>query len=107
MRSGIRLAPYYVAVVIGYLVATVGLFVLGYQVMQWLRHGTWEPISVVTVLAWCGSDWARFPTEWIGIHKMLAALPLSLFFFVTGLIVYGIGLTTVENTADKNEHRSA
>ncbi len=38
---------------------------------------------------------------------MLAALPLSLFFFVTGLIVYGIGLTTVENTADKNEHRSA
>jgi len=65
------------------------------------------PLSVVTALAWCGSDWARYPTEWIGINKMLAMLPLSLFLFVTGMIIYGIGLTTVQGAADKNEGRPA
>lgn len=74
--------------------------------MQWLRHGAWEAISVVTALAWCGSDWARFPTEWVGVHKMLVVLPLSLFLFVTGMITYSIGSVTVKATTNKDKHRS-
>ena len=60
------------AVVFGYLVGTSGVFVFGFQVLQWLRHGEWRPINLVTALAWCGIDWASDPKDWTLLSIELA-----------------------------------
>jgi hypothetical protein len=63
----------------------LGLGLLGalsiwfYQIFTFLRSGDWAPISVVTALGWLKIEWALFPTQWLGAHKILDFLPLSLF----------------------------
>src|SRR3970040_483024 len=68
--------------------ATASLLVLGviaFQLYAWLRTGAWEPISVVTLLAFVGLEWAISPNDWLGVHRILNFIPLSLTFFVLAL----------------------
>ncbi len=60
------------------LVLTGALAVLVYQLYGWLRLGVWQPISVVTGLLWLKVSWAQSPSDWIGLHELLAWCPLSL-----------------------------
>lgn len=65
------------------LVAAVG--VVAWQLYTFLRFGSWPPFSVITVLQWCDVGWASFPRDWLGIHRVLLAFPLSLAFVVLGV----------------------
>jgi hypothetical protein len=71
-----------------------GLCILGYQVMFWLRHGTWEPITILATLHEFEflSDtlllWIARPTDWVGLSEVVGyALSCSLWWVVMLLAV--------------------
>jgi hypothetical protein len=45
-----------------------------------LRFGTWPGLNVVDALQWAFTEkalpWAYSPMDWIGLHSLLAAIPL-------------------------------
>ena len=47
------------------------------QCYRWLRDGEWPPVSVITALQLAGVNWSFWPTDWLGLHKMLNRMPLS------------------------------
>jgi hypothetical protein len=52
-----------------------GCLVLLYQVVFWLKHGTWEPITVFDavfeVLPAPFKSWLLHPTNWLGLWKLV------------------------------------
>ena len=66
------------AMQIGILALIGALALLGWQVVHYARAGQWNAISVIDVLCLTGNSWARAPSDWIGIHHLLTALPASL-----------------------------
>jgi hypothetical protein len=42
----------------------------------------WQPVSVITALCFADSSWALWPMDWLGLYKLLDAVPLS--FALTG-----------------------
>lgn len=71
---------------LAFLLAGIGL--LGWQIFTWLYSGTWVSVSLLDVLAWGDpeNEWVRNPTDWIGLWKLLAAVPLSLIAIGLGCI---------------------
>ena len=69
----------------------VGLPVVGYQVVVYLRSGQWMKLSAIDGFKYFISrdtwSWLWSPQDWIGIHELLESTPLSLFLV---LIVSGI-----------------
>lgn len=67
--------------------ALAGISVIGVQVVNFLYHGSWEPVSLITGLQWLGanSEWLQSPNSWVGLHSVLEFIPLSLTFLITGL----------------------
>lgn len=63
------------------------LFILAFQVLMWLKHSIWKPISVVTGLRWFELDWAFSPHSWFGLHDLLAFIPLSIALPVLSFLV--------------------
>ena len=55
------------------------LGILGYQTYIFLKDGSWPPLSVIWLLNFMEVSWARSPTDWHGLHRILDAFPLSLF----------------------------
>jgi len=72
---------------------TGALFIFGYQLFQWLRHGDWKSISVITGLRWLESSWAVYPREWLGVHKLLDFIPLSIALILLGLVPFLIAIS--------------
>jgi hypothetical protein len=62
------------------------LSVLGYQAYTFLRFGEWPAMSVIAALHWADLRWAQSPQDWLGVHKILAKIPLSIAIFFCGLI---------------------
>jgi hypothetical protein len=56
--------------------------ILGYQSYVWLRTGQWVPISIVSLLGYLGFEWAVAPDDWLGVHRVLGSIPLSLAVFL-------------------------
>lgn len=54
------------------------LAILGFQAYIFLQDGIWPEMSVMTALRLFDVPWAIFPQEWLGIHKILTHVPLSL-----------------------------
>lgn len=67
-------------------VALGGVGVFGFQIYSWLQYGFWESISLVDglLLVW-DSTWLWWPTSWVGVHKVLNAIPLSVALAGTGV----------------------
>ncbi len=63
-----------------------GIAILAWQIYQYLKTGAWPAISLITAMQYCGSKWAAYPTDWIGLHKAFEMIPLSITLFVTGFI---------------------
>lgn len=59
--------------------------IMGWQIYAYLKFGEWPSLSVITILSWCNIEWARSPSDWVGVHKTLNAFPLSLASFVIGI----------------------
>ena len=64
-----------------------GLGVLGWQAYEYLRFGIWMPVSIITALEWMEIQWAYFPTDWAGLHKLLKIIPLSAALIASAWIV--------------------
>jgi hypothetical protein len=75
------------------IVGGFGLFC--YQIYLWLRWGDWASYSLLSPLSYFEylQPWVYYPSEWVGINKILEKTPLSLF-----LIILGIILLTMEPT---------
>lgn len=74
---------------IGLFLGTVGL--LMYQAYTFLKFGNWPPVSLLAGLAEVfGGDlaaWASNPTKWIGVHKILNWIPMTLVLGVAGVVM--------------------
>jgi len=70
-----------------------GLGLFGWQVLHFLMKGTWEAVSVIDALRWAtdGNAWTVYPQSWIGIWRILDALPAS----ATGVVLGIIGVVVV------------
>jgi hypothetical protein len=64
------------------------LGVLGYQIFLYLRIGKWYSFSLITGLRWLNVQWAFYPSEWIGVYKILDDFPLSLGIFTCSLVPF-------------------
>ena len=60
---------------------------LGYQAFLFARHGLWIEVSAADVMTWLGSEWARHPTSWYGIHRVLSYINAGLFVFVPSTLL--------------------
>ena len=77
-------------------VGLAGILVLGLQVYAWLATGTWQPASLLLPLAMLAKwlpdpamvQWIERPDTWIGLHKVLDFIPLSLFLMLVGLLFF-------------------
>jgi hypothetical protein len=54
--------------------------ILAWQVLQYLRYGSWPSLSVIDALQWFNVHWANAPTGWWGLYRVLDWIPMSLFF---------------------------
>ena len=68
----------------------LGLFaaigILGWQILDWLKTGDWQALTLMSALASIGVDWASTPQSWIGIHNLLKEIPLTVAAFWAWMI---------------------
>ena len=69
----------------------LGLLVLGWQIYQFLKFGSWTNVQIVDTLVWMGikpiSNWAAEPGDWRGIHAVLGWIPTSFALIVVGFFL--------------------
>jgi len=53
------------------------IFILGFQIINYLKKGFWEPLSLIDILQYFHINWALWPTNWIGLWKILNVLNAS------------------------------
>ena len=70
---------------IGIFFFTLPLPILGWQAYNYLRHGVWQPISLIDALRYANMKWAIAPTDWIGLYRFLDWIPLAMLLTATGL----------------------
>jgi uncharacterized protein (DUF2235 family) len=67
-----------------------GTWILGYQAFAWLEHGIWPAMPIDLVLGCI----KRIGADWTGLQAIYAwvlALPLALFFYVAGILIFWLG----------------
>jgi len=74
-----------VHLVLGCFLVPIGI--VGWQIYEYLRHDIWSSMSIVSALQWGGVKWASAPTDWVGLHRILEWMPLSLTFVVVGILI--------------------
>lgn len=67
--------------------ATVGAFVLMMQILMYLHDGVWVPVSLLDGVRYIAPEWSANPSEWIGAHRVLAAIPAG-----ASALLIGIGI---------------
>lgn len=76
----------------GILVMAIGLSLFIWQVYNFLRFNIWTPISVLSFLGWMGipeiAEWVRYPTDWIGLYKILNQIPLNITLLIAGFFIW-------------------
>ncbi len=77
--------------VLGFILVPIGI--VGWQIYEYLRHDIWNSLSVVSALQWGGVKWANAPTDWVGLHRILDWMPLSLALVAIGILIL-VGLNT-------------
>ncbi len=65
------------------------LAILGYQIFQWLKTGSWHPLPLSFVLDWLGTDLTPIyaPRDWHGVAKIaqyIVEMPLAFVVFLLG-----------------------
>lgn len=123
----VNIGPAVVALV-GLAALFYSLFLLGWQLLFWLRDGVWVSLSILDLLVppftrdgpqsvtpdlshiFPGlSSWMSYPQDWIGVHKVLRVIfDLLPFHLITGcvgscVLVWGAQLSA-GNAAAPREH---
>ena len=64
-----------------------GIAIIGYQALSYLRDGFWRSFSVIDGLEYFFDiSWAKYPTDWIGLHTLLSPTPLSATLVLIGVL---------------------
>ena len=75
-------------IIIGIIFILAGMVLFGYQIFLYLWDGNWHSISLMTLLLILEpSPWIRNPETWLGLHKILSIMPLSLTLIVFGFLI--------------------
>ena len=66
-----------------------GIGIWGYQIYYWLRYADWNSFSLLWPLSYSSDfqDWVYYPYEWIGVHKVLDFIPISIVLILIGLLI--------------------
>ncbi len=91
-----------VGALIGYGCLAAFLYVIGAQIYKWFRDGEWTRIGMgdgmrISLVHCCAKDgdtgtlasflqWWESPTTWLGLHKVLEVVPVSLALFALSII---------------------
>jgi hypothetical protein len=102
--------------VLGYGFLAAFLALVGFQVYRWFNDGEWTHIGVNdgmrAALAhlsgsqglsgrWAAlSHWLDAPVNWLGLHKVLEALPASLALFAISILGNGIFICTSDRARE-------
>ena len=62
-----------------------GLCVFAWQIYEFLRFDIWHSVSLIDVLRIAEMSWATSPNDWLGLHRILEWIPLSLLLPITGV----------------------
>ncbi|MBM3091616.1 hypothetical protein GFB56_12405 [Ensifer sp. T173] len=74
----------------GIVLILAGFGIIGYQTLDFLHDGAWQPISIIDVAKlFFDEPWLRRPTSWYGLHWLLDWIPAAAacFFFGTTTIL--------------------
>jgi hypothetical protein len=100
-RADARVAWFQLWLVLIFIVAPLlgGPGIFAWQILHFLQAGTWEPVSVVDVLRSATSwDWTYSPKDWIGVWRILDALPASFSGGALGFVDIWIGISLFAST---------
>ena len=90
-----------VGALIGYGCLAAFLYVICAQIYKWFRDGEWTRIGIgdgirICLVHCCAQDgdtrlggflqWWESPTTWLGLHKVLEVVPVSLALFALSII---------------------
>ena len=91
-----------VGALIGYGSRAVFLYVIGTQIYDWFRDGEWTRIGMgdgirICLVDCCVKDgdagrlasflqWWESPATWLGLHKVLEVVPVSLALFALSIV---------------------
>ncbi len=71
---------------------------LGLYGYYWAKYGSWAPMHLLDALCKvqsCAADsWVRSPSDWLGIHDLLAATSLPTGLFAVGCILLWVGVAS-------------
>lgn len=89
VRTGDDWGIIVIRLILGGGILILGLGILAFQCYLYLQNGVWTPISIIDAGLWIESDWAwgGYPTEWIGVYRILGFIPTSAAVMVVGYII--------------------
>lgn len=78
---------------IGVLVMIFSGLIIAFQIFVFFDTGEWHKMSIIFLLQLIPETyhWATHPQSWLGIHKILNFIPLSITVFLIGGFTYLIG----------------
>lgn len=91
--------------VFGALLLLAGMMLAGRQAWLWLRTGVWPTFSILDLIVATTSnektlEWAAAPTDWMGLHRMLAAAPVSVLALILGAVIF---FSSIAGPADDDD----
>ncbi len=75
--------------IVGVLGLGSGVLILALQCFIWAKSGVWHAIPATEIMILAGGDlaiWAHRPTDWVGLHAVVAWFPLSVIALVVGFL---------------------
>jgi hypothetical protein len=79
---------YPLSVDVGFFLMISGVLILGVQIYEYLRNGSWHSLSVISLLQFFDVEWALMPSDWMGLYNMMDIVPLSLAALVAGFLIF-------------------
>ncbi|ABM02104.1 hypothetical protein Ping_0237 [Psychromonas ingrahamii 37] len=73
---------------IAFIIVISAVCVFVFQTYTYLKSGVWLPLSVIDGFSTIGFEWAKNPTDWIGLWELVDQVPLSVGLFLIGLYVF-------------------
>ena len=84
---------------IGWLSVLIPCYIVGGQIIEFLKLGIWTPHSTLLIVAYANPEWVNNPSTWKGLHVVLDMLPSSIPIFITLLVVTAFSSSKLKELA--------
>jgi hypothetical protein len=81
---------------IGWLSVLIPSYIVGGQIIEFLKLGIWKPHSTLLIVAYANPEWVNNPSTWKGLHVVLDMLPSSIPIFITLLGVSAFSYSKIK-----------